>query len=253
MDDVVLKIDKLSFAYGKKEVLHECSCLFNPGIYVVLGRNGVGKTTLFRCILKQTTIKENKIMLNNQDINKISIPDYAKLVSYVPQLTSISNTDISVRDYLVQGRTPYLKMFSAPDKNDYLLAAEYAKKLGVDGLMSNALNELSGGQLQMVLIARVLLQETPIILMDEPLSFLDYPNQQKIMNVIKEMNKKTVVLTSHNPNHALYLNANILLMKNGTFIAEGSSNDVLTKEILSNAYECEINVHDVGGTKIITL
>ena len=253
MDNTVLKINKLSFAYGKKEVLHDCTCSFKPGIYVVLGRNGVGKTTLFKCILKQNNIKDHIISVNDQDINKISIQDYAKLVSYVPQLTSIGNTDISVRDYLVQGRTPYLKLFSAPDKNDYLLAAEYAKKVGIDDLMSNSLNELSGGQLQMVLITRVLLQETPIVLMDEPLSFLDYPNQQKIMNVIQEMTEKTVIFTSHNPNHALYLNANILLMKNGAIVAEGNSTDVLTKEILSDAYGCEINVHEIANKKIISL
>lgn len=253
MDDTVLKINGLSFAYGKKEVLRNCSCIFKPGIYVVLGRNGVGKTTLFKCMLKQNSIKEGIISIDDKDISKISIQDYARLVSYVHQLTSISNTDISVRDYLVQGRTPYLKLFSAPDKNDYLLAAEYAKKVGIDDLMSNSLSELSGGQLQMVLITRVLLQETPIVLMDEPLSFLDYPNQQKIMNVIKEMAGKTVILTSHNPNHALYLNANILLMKNGSIVAEGNSMNVLTKEILSDAYECDIDVHEIDGKKIISL
>lgn len=255
MDDV-LKIENLSFSYGKKQIINDCSCQLKVGrIYVLLGKNGVGKTTLFKCILKQNPIQEETIYIFESDITKLSIHDFSRKVAYVPQLSSMENYDILVRDYLVQGRTPYIKTFGVPSKDDYIISLKYSKLSGVDGILDSSLSELSGGQLQMVNITRALVQETPLIVMDEPLSALDIPNQIKVLSLIEELasSGKTILLSSHNPNHAIYLNADVLLMKDGCFLACGSSKMLFTSTLLSKTYCCDVNVYEVDGKKIISI
>lgn len=254
MEYSLLKVNQLSFSYeNKHEILRNVSCSLEQGcVYALLGKNGSGKTTFFKCILKQNQIQKNTIFFQGEDITKISIPNYSKLVAYVPQLTSQENYEISVRDYLVQGRTPFLKTFGVPDKNDYLISLRYAKMTRVDGIMGSYLNEISGGQLQMVNITRTLIQETPLIVMDEPLSALDIPNQLKVLAMIEKLGKsgKTIIFSSHNPNHAVHLNSKILLMEKGKMIM-GDCQSLINEKTLSNAYECDISVSDVGNRMIV--
>lgn len=254
MENTLLKVNDLSFSYGNKQVLRNVSCLIEQGcVYTLLGKNGSGKTTFFKCVLKQNKIQENNIYFQGSDITKISISDYSKLVSYVPQLTSQENYDISVRDYLVQGRTPFLKTFGVPGKDDYLISLRYARMTGIENMMGSYLNELSGGELQMINITRALIQETPLIVMDEPLSALDIPNQLKVLSLIEQLEKagKTIIFSSHNPNHAIHLNSKILLLKNGEMLT-GDCSELIDEKILSETYGCDIHVyHQNGGTIVM--
>lgn len=249
MHDTLLKVNNLSFSYGNKQVLHGLSCSIERGqTYTLLGRNGSGKTTFFKCMLKQNQIDSDSVYLEGTDITKISIAHYSKLVSYVPQLISQENRDISTRDYLVQGRSPYLKTFGVPKKEDYLASLHYARMVGIEDVIGSSLNELSGGQLQLICITRALIQETPLIIMDEPLSALDIPNQLKILSVIEKLEKlgKTIIFSSHNPNHAIHLHSKILLMKNGE-MKTGDCQSLINQETLSDAYECDISVNNIDG------
>lgn len=134
-------------------------------------------------------------------------------------------------------------MFGVPAKDDYMISLRYANMKGIEDIMGSYINELSGGQLQMVSITRALIQETPLIVMDEPLSALDIPNQLKVLSLIKELEKagKTIIFSSHNPNHAIHLNSKIFLMKNGEMLA-GDCKELIDEKKLSDTYECDIKV-----------
>ena len=247
-----IEITNLSFSYGVNNVLCECNALFESGnVYVLLGNNGVGKSTLFKCLIKQCKVSNNQIYINEKDINSYSYIDYSKEVSFVSQLNNFGNLDISVRDYLVQGRTPHLKTFMVPGKNEYVCMYNYAKEVGVDNLLSKQLSELSGGELQMINITRALIQETPIIILDEPLSALDIKNQFKILSLMKKMSNqdKIIIFSSHNPSHAVTLKSNVLLMKDGKILAAGKYNEIINGELLSKTYGCDVAVNEYGDVK----
>jgi len=248
-----LIIKNLSFSYTNKQVLFNCNAEFETGkIYVLLGNNGVGKTTLFKCLIKQFKIADGSIFLDGTDINKISFLDYAKQISYVSQLNSLENSDITVRDYLVQGRTPYLKAFGVPGKDEYLVMHDYAKQVGIEELLSRQLSELSGGELQMVNITRALIQETTVIILDEPLSALDIKNQIKVLSLLDQLSKKDkiIIFSSHNPNHAVLLKSNVLLMKDGNVLCSGNYKEIIKSDKLSLAYGCKVNVTEDGDVKL---
>ena len=124
---------------------------------------------------------------------------------------------------------------------------------GIENMMGSYLNELSGGELQMINITRALIQETPLIVMDEPLSALDIPNQLKVLSLIEQLEKagKTIIFSSHNPNHAIHLNSKILLLKNGEMLT-GDCSELIDEKILSETYGCDIHVyHQNGGTIVM--
>ena len=238
MSNVLLQLDNISFSYGNKPVLTNCTAAVNAQTTtVILGGNGQGKSTLMKCILRYQTCKTGNIFLDGKEIAAYSVKELAKLVSYVPQLNSIIN-DCVVRDYIVEGRTPYLEGFSLPRKSDYLKAEQYANKLGIDSFLGKHLSHLSGGELQMVMIARALVQETPLILMDEPLSALDMKKQFEILEIIKNLERdgKTILLTTHNPNHAISLNCNVWILDQQRITHIGSADQIITSDLLHEIY-----------------
>lgn len=234
-----IQVNNLSFSYGDKSVLKNCSLNVDKGTIVsVLGVNGAGKTTLFNCLTKNLKIKNGIVFLNNHDINTLSYKELSKIVSFVAQLSSLGENDCIVRDYLVEGRTPYLKLFSTPSKKDYLVVEEYANLMGIQNILNSNLMHLSGGQLQLVAITRALIQETPIIIMDEPMSALDLGNQVAILRLIKDLSQlgKTIIFTTHNPNHAIALNCDICLLDAGQVIVSGKAKTALTLEVIQKVY-----------------
>jgi len=244
MSNKIISVKNLTIGYGKKEVLKNISFeIENGSIVVVLGNNGVGKTTLFKCLLKLLKVPNESIQVNGKDINKMSIKEYAQVVSYVPQLTSFDNYNIRVKDFLVQGRTPYLKMFSSPSDEEYLKVFEYAKRFKIENLLLSEMSTLSGGQVQLISIIRSLIQETPIVILDEPLSALDIKNQMIVLNLIKEMKEegKTIIFSSHNPNYCYSLKSDCLLLKDGSVFGFDKADSILTKAKLNELYDCEFD------------
>lgn len=159
-------------------------------------------------------------MVSGKSINSYSFKEYAKLVSVVPQLSSIKQVDYKVRDFMVEGRTPYLSAFTVPGIKEYEFSEKIAKKMGVEKYLDKEFTELSGGQQQLVLLARALVQDTPIILLDEPMSALDLRNQSFLLKIIRQLSveEKTVLFSTHNPNHALLLGCDVVMLKGGTVI-----------------------------------
>ena len=251
MNDPILKLESVSFSYQDRIILDKCSSeTKQQNTTAILGGNGQGKTTLMKCIVRQNICSSGRILLQGKEISEYSTKGYARIVSYVPQLSSVVN-DCIVRDYIVEGRTPYLQGFTLPKKQDYLKGEFYAEKLGIKYHLGKYLSQLSGGELQMVMIARALVQETPIILMDEPLSALDMKNQYEVLLLIKKLERegKTILFTTHNPNHAIALKCMVWVLNDKTISQSGMANDIITDKLLQEVYSTNVVLRTGTGWK----
>lgn len=253
MEKHAVNITNLSFSYGAVSVLDDCTFNIDENtITVLLGANGAGKSTLFSCLMKQQKVNNQTIKIDSKPIEELSLKSLSRMISYVPQINTIADLDCVVRDYLVEGRTPYLSAFSIPGREEYLIAEKYASMIGITHLLSKNLQHLSGGELQLVLVARALVQETPIIIMDEPMSALDLGNQAKILKLIKLLkeNGKTVIFSSHNPNHALILGCNVCMLKNGKIVSFGNAQECITQQNIKELYGNDISVKETEDYKV---
>ena len=253
MENKIIDIKNLDFSYKDNHVLKNCSFdVTRNSIMVLLGANGAGKSTLFSCIMKQLKIGKQMIKIDSVSLEDISLKNLSFKISYVPQINTIKDLDCIVRDYLVEGRTPYLNMFSIPGKKEYLLVEKYASMVGISHLLNKNIQCLSGGELQLVLITRAVVQETPIILMDEPMSALDLKNQTKVLRLVKNLKNqgKTIILSSHNPNHALILNEDVCMLYDGNVINYGKAKECISQSNLNILYGESILLKCVDGDYI---
>ena len=236
-----IKISNLSFKYDKKAqnlVLDNINTEIKEGtVNVLLGLNGCGKTTLIRLLAGLLKPLEGSIAYDNKDLQSIKIRERAKVFSYVPQHANVTS-DIPVRQYLSYGTTNTLAFYEHPGKEEMERVEKIAERLHILHLLDKNLGEISGGELQIVLIACSLIQETPIMLLDEPTSALDMKNQNLVLSVLKEIaaEGKTIILSSHNPNHALFLDSRVLLINEGHICKEGTANELIKVEVLKPVY-----------------
>lgn len=246
MDKKMIEITNFSFSYKDKKILDDINLIIKEGMLMaLLGLNGAGKTTLFNCILKQLKVEKQKLFVCENDINDLSIKELSKLVAIVPQISDYKSLDIYVRDFLVEARTPYLSSFSIPKEQDYLIVRKYANELGIEEFLDRNINSLSGGELQLILVARALIQETPILLMDEPTSALDLCNQAKMLRLITKLNKenkKTILFTTHDPNHALAINSDVCILKDSKIVLQGIAKNVISTSNINKIYGETVNV-----------
>lgn len=235
----MIDISHITFRYGKNTVFNDINLTIeSQSLTAFIGLNGAGKSTLFSCLSKQNEISGGHIIVNGKNISSYSYNEYSKIVSVVPQLSSIKQIDYKVRDFMVEGRTPYLSAFAVPGVNEYRFSEKIAIKMGVDKYLNTNFTKLSGGQQQLVLLARALVQDTPIILLDEPMSALDLRNQSFLLKVIKQLSAegKTVLFSTHNPNHALLLGCDVVMLKNGSVICHDTAARCMTKENLYHIF-----------------
>ncbi len=251
-----IKISNLSFKYDKKApkpVLDNISLEIKEGtVNVLLGLNGCGKTTLIKLLSGLEKPIDGTIEYGDKNLNQIKIRERSKIFSYVPQQANVTN-DVPVRQYLSYGTTNTLAFYEHPGKEEMELVEETAKRLNITSLLDKNLGEISGGELQIVLIACSLIQNTPIMLLDEPTSALDMKNQNMVLSILKEIAKegKTIILSSHNPNHALFLDANVVLIHDGVIKDEGPAKDLIKVEKLIPIYGEHVCVSkDLGYEEI---
>lgn len=245
--ETTVSIRNICFAYETKQILKHISMEIQKGrICFVMGNNGSGKTTLLKNITGFLSPQFGSVLINNIDVSKIDKNTLSKKISYVPQAIHL-NTDFSVIDYLSLGRTPYLGVLDKMSKEDYQIIEKYSTRLSIDDLYDVPFNKLSGGQKQLVAIARSLIQETPIIVLDEPMSALDIGKQAELLKYLNELakNGKTIILTTHNPNHTFVVDSDACFVKEGEIVAFGNSksiiNEGLLKEIYGNGVELDKN------------
>lgn len=239
---IKLEIRNLNYSYDKTAVLRDLNLsIENQSINVLLGLNGSGKTTLIKLMVGLLTTTKERIFINGNDITSLSSNALSKLIAYVPQDIS-SDNDFSVSNYLSFGRMNTIKFYSSPQKSDFEKVTAIAKELNIEQLLDKKMNELSGGQRQLVVIARAVIQDAEIIIMDEPTSSIDYQYLDKVIKYLRTLKErgKTIILSCHNPNIPLLLNSNVIVLEQGNIQMQGAARHILTLKSMKEIYKCEL-------------
>ena len=248
-----LDIQHLSFAYSKKgpQVLRDVSFSAEEGdLIAVLGPNGVGKSTLFKCMLGFLKKYSGTILLNGADICDLTHKRIARQIAYIPQSTyPVFNYE--VLDVVMMGLTSSLKALSSPKQEHIEEAREALASLGIAHLEHAGYGEISGGERQLVLIARALVQKSKILIMDEPTANLDYGNQFRVMQRVAGLAKNgyTIILSTHNPDHAFIYANRVVMMFGGEVIADGTPEEVLNEELIRKVYGVEVMINTFENTR----
>ncbi|MBN2643576.1 MAG: ABC transporter ATP-binding protein [Victivallales bacterium] len=247
MPDSLLEIQKLCFKYphSSENILKGISLKASSGETIcLLGANGCGKTTLIRLLLRFMSPQSGNILIKGRNTKDIPERKLAKCFSYVPQLQT-TTFSYSVRDMVLMGRIPFSGCFRPYTKADHKAADDAIERMQLTSLTSKSFMELSGGQRQMVLIARAIAQDAPICLMDEPENGLDYGNQVKLFHHISTLSGggMTFIITTHHPEHALWLSGRVILMKDGLVMSDGNCDECITQEKLKDIYGINILVN----------
>lgn len=240
-----LSVHSLCFSYQTAPLLRDLDFSLDTGSFVcVLGKNGAGKSTLFQCILNLQKNYTGIISLDGQNIKALKEKELAKSIAYIPQLHKQS-FPFSVFDTVLMGTAASLSPFSTPKDTQKEAAMEALRLMGMEKYASRSFSHLSGGEQQMVLIARALAQKAPILIMDEPCSNLDYGNQIRLLKKLKQLSALgyLVLLSTHNPEHAFLFADNVLVLHNGTAMASGKPQEVLTASLLEEIYNIPIQLY----------
>lgn len=253
----ILTIKNLSFGYNKNEpVLRNVNLEFRPGkIYAILGQNGSGKSTLLHTISSILTNYEGEITVQkaNESINLAEIKhnDRAKLISLVAQLNY--GNSLNVYDSVLLGRKPYINI--SPMMVDYEMTSRAIDLFNLNSLSLKSTNELSGGELQSVGIARAFAQDTPIMLLDEPTNNLDVKKQRELFGILKnlvEEKKLCVICVLHDVNHAMKYADELIFMKNGEVVKNGSKK-IVTENLLNKVYDIDAEIVNNKESKYIII
>ncbi len=239
-----IALKNASFSYDEKNIFSNLELSVSSGeIFCLLGSNGSGKTTLLNCINGTLKLKTGEVMLDGNNISCMSITEIARKIGYIFQEHS-APFPYSVIDVVSMGRAPHLKLFSTPSQEDIEIAEEALERVGMYHYRDHRYTQISGGERQLVLIARTLTQEPEVILLDEPTSHLDFKNQTNILQIVNQLARQgiTVLMTSHYPDHALLYSSRVALMKNGRFIDTGRPSEVMTDSSLSEVYDMEVSL-----------
>ncbi len=246
----LIEVHSASFDYGQGDIFQDLNFNVEKGeIFCLLGPNGCGKTTLLDCVLGVQKLKTGRILIEGRDISGLRPSKLARYIAYVPQRHE-GTFPYGVLEMTLMGRAAYTGLFSTPGKSDYEIAEEALKMAGIHHLKNRPYTQLSGGELQLVLIARALAQEGPVIIMDEPTSHLDFKNELIVLeNIIGLVRDRgiSIMIATHIPNHAFYFEENdvrtrVAMLQKRRFLAVGSPNKVLSEENIRKLYDIESNV-----------
>jgi iron complex transport system ATP-binding protein len=246
---VHLEIKALSCGYSVSAppVIRDFSLSIRPGdVLCVLGRNGIGKTTLFRTLLGTLAPLSGSVHIGGRDLAALTRRERAALIAYVPQ-THHPPFAYTAFDIVLMGRAGLMSAFSLPSARDKQMAAAAMEALGVEALADRAYTRISGGERQMVLIARALAQGADFLFLDEPAANLDVSNQMRVLAVLRGLAEsgKGVVFTSHDPGHALLLGAQTAVVRGASQISVGAAADLITKDMAESLYGVRAEIVEI--------
>lgn len=249
----MLVVRDLHFSYGATPVLNGVSLDANTGeVCGLFGPNGCGKTTLFRCCLGLLRVRAETLAIDGHRVDRLPPAQRARLMAYVPQEHK-PPFPLLVRDVVMLGRTPYLGLLGRATAADCQIVEDTLAWIGLRHLSDRPYDRLSGGQRQLVLIARAVAQRTAVIMLDEPASGLDFRNQMRIWRVLGDLatSGTAVVCCSHDPNHVAWFCDRVTVMQAGTVIAEGPPSEALSATTLQRLYPDECAIAHVGGLPVV--
>jgi len=235
----VIEVKDLRFSYEKgQEVLRGINVSFKEStIYGILGRNGCGKSTFLDCLIGSNNYT-GYVFVDCNDITKMPNRRISQLVSYIPQNTTV-NMNYTVYEFLAFGRNPYIPLFGNMGSNDLAMIDLSVKECGIENILHKSITKISGGERQLVYICRALVQDTDIIIMDEPLSSLDYRNQLQVLALMKRLKErgKTIIFTTHNPQQIADFDCQIIAFRDGLVFDQRESNKVMDPKFINDVYE----------------
>ena len=244
MTETIIELKNLSIGYGNKSVLQDVNAKINKGEIVgIIGCNGAGKSTLLKTIRGLLPKQSGEILYFGRKVESFSEKELAREVAYLQQNVEVG-FGYTGKDIVLAGRYPYMKWWKGESISDEELALKCMEYTGTKELAERPVNEVSGGQKQRILLAEVLAQQTPILFLDEPTTGLDMVYQEEIFRFSKALAEmgKTILMVVHELNLAAKYCSRIILLGEGTVIADGRPDNVFTEKILSKAYNAPVRV-----------
>lgn len=249
-----LEAEGITVGYGGPAILHEISLAIpSAKITALIGPNGCGKSTLLRALGRQQPLSAGAVRFNGDSIHDLSARQFARHVAFLPQ-QPVTPEGVTVREVIAYGRYPYTGAFASLNARDHEAIEQAASKAGVEELLDNPATELSGGQRQRVWVAMTVAQETPILLLDEPTTYLDPAHQISILDLVRDLNKagRTIVMVVHDMTHAARFADHIVAMRDGQVVATGDTDTVMSAALIAEVFGMEcLTVQDPETGRVL--
>ena len=255
---ITLEMQSVTLGYNHLPILRDIDLKASPGKLVgIIGPNGCGKSTLIKALSHVVSPQSGRILINERDISSIPRRELARMVGVVPQIPLLPST-FTAFEIVLMGRNPHLGLFQSEGRRDWDLALQAMEKTGTGELANRHVNELSGGEIQCLLIARVLVQETQAILLDEPTANLDIGRQIEILELLRHLcaeDNLTALAALHDLNLAAQYCDRLFLINEGRIYTEGTPSEVITDANIRKVYGAEncVYTHPVNGLPTVLI
>lgn len=258
---MILSVKNLSFSYGAHRALDRVSFDLRRGeILCVLGPNGSGKSTLIDCVMGVRRPEGGTLILDGRPVSDYRRQEIARHAAFIPQNHSVA-FPYTVREAVLMGRTAHLPAFGSPGAEDEALARDAMERVGISRLADRPYGSISGGELRLVLLARALCQQTPLVLMDEPTAHLDYRNELRFLEIVCQLSKTdgiSVLIATHAPDQAFFFESagcdvSALFLREGVVAAKGRPGEIITEQRLGDVYGVRAKILESDGAKTILL